>query len=181
MWKDVKIVHGKPRHSQTQASVERANQDIQNMLTAWMNDNDTNKWSNGLPFVQFAKNTTYHEGICQSLYEAMFGIKPKISIASSSLPGKQIANIETEEQLKETVNTFEENLSSGHNEYHSPKENIKELQSTTSSYQALTEQHKIISIKRAATKENLLLQATKMLQTSKKKFPSAQIGDTVRI
>jgi hypothetical protein len=38
MWKDVKIVHGKPRHSQTQGSVERANQDIQNtsMLTAWM-------------------------------------------------------------------------------------------------------------------------------------------------
>ncbi|CAK9816188.1 KRAB-A domain-containing protein 2 [Anthophora plagiata] len=66
MWKDVKIVHGKPRHSQTQGSVERANQDIQNMLTAWMNDNDTNKWSDGLSFVQFAKNTTYHEGIRQS-------------------------------------------------------------------------------------------------------------------
>jgi transposase InsO family protein len=28
MWKDVKIVHGKARHSQTQGSVERANQDI---------------------------------------------------------------------------------------------------------------------------------------------------------
>jgi transposase InsO family protein len=40
MWKDVKIVHGKPRHSQTQGSVEKANQDIQNMLTAWMQDND---------------------------------------------------------------------------------------------------------------------------------------------
>ncbi|GFW97727.1 histone-lysine N-methyltransferase SETMAR [Trichonephila clavipes] len=44
MWKDdVTVVHGKPRHSQTQGSVERANQDIQNILTAWMNDNDTNK------------------------------------------------------------------------------------------------------------------------------------------
>ncbi|XP_035214026.1 KRAB-A domain-containing protein 2-like [Stegodyphus dumicola] len=58
MWKDVKIVHGKPRHSQTQGSVERANQDIQNMLTALMNNNDTNKWREGLPFVQFGKNTT---------------------------------------------------------------------------------------------------------------------------
>ncbi|XP_023236835.1 KRAB-A domain-containing protein 2-like [Centruroides sculpturatus] len=88
MWKDVKIVHGNPRHSQTQDSVERVNQDIQNMLTAWMNDNNTNKWSDGLPFVQFAKNTTYHEGICQSPYEAMFGVKPKRGIASSSLPGE---------------------------------------------------------------------------------------------
>ncbi|GBN67396.1 KRAB-A domain-containing protein 2 [Araneus ventricosus] len=103
MWKDVKIVHGKPRHSQTQGSVERANQDTQNMLTAWMNDNDTNKWSDGLPFIQFSKNTTYHEGIRQSPYEAMFGIKPKRGIASSFFPGEQIANIETEEQLEETI------------------------------------------------------------------------------
>lgn len=182
MWKDVKIFHGKPRHSQTQGSVERANQDIQNMLTAWMNDNDTNKWSDGLPFVQFAKNTTYHEGIRQSPYEALFGVKPKRGIASSSLPGEQIVNIETEEQLEEIVNAFEENLSSDHTENHIPKENIdEELQPTTSSYQALTEQHEFISIKRAAAKENLLLQATKMLQTSKRKFPPAQIGDTVRI
>ncbi|GFU40552.1 KRAB-A domain-containing protein 2 [Trichonephila clavipes] len=55
MWKDVKMVHGKPRHSQTQGSVERANQDIQNMLSAWMDDNDTSKWLEGLPFVQFAQ------------------------------------------------------------------------------------------------------------------------------
>ncbi|GFX28124.1 KRAB-A domain-containing protein 2 [Trichonephila clavipes] len=34
MWKDVNTVHGKPRHSQTQGSVERINLDIQNMLTA---------------------------------------------------------------------------------------------------------------------------------------------------
>ncbi|XP_023213446.1 KRAB-A domain-containing protein 2-like, partial [Centruroides sculpturatus] len=160
MWKDVKIVHGKPPNSQTEGSVERANQDIQNMLTAWMNDNDTNKWSDGLLFVQFAKNTTYHEGICQSPYEAMFSIKPKRGIVLS-LPGKQITNTEIEEQLEEIVNTFEGNLSSGHNEYHIPKENIEEeMQPTTSSCQALTE-HKFISIKRAATKENLLLKATK--------------------
>ncbi|XP_023231251.1 KRAB-A domain-containing protein 2-like [Centruroides sculpturatus] len=166
MWKDVKIVHGKPRHNQTQGSVERVNQDIQNMLTAWINDNDTNKWSDGLPFVQFAKNTTYHGGICQSPYEAMYGVKPKRVIASSSLPGEQISNIETEEQLEEIVNTFERNLSSGHNEYHIPKENIEEeLQPTTSSCQALTKQHEFISIKRGAAKENILQQATKMLQT----------------
>jgi transposase InsO family protein len=27
-WKDIKIVHGKPRHSQSQGSVERSNRDI---------------------------------------------------------------------------------------------------------------------------------------------------------
>ncbi|KAJ8961455.1 hypothetical protein NQ318_014703 [Aromia moschata] len=45
----------------------------------------------------------------------------------------------------------------------------------------LREQHKSIYAKRAVAKENLVLQATKMIKTSKKKFPPAHIGDTVRI
>lgn len=40
MWPDLKIVHGKPRHSQTQGSVECANQDIENMR---LKTNQTNK------------------------------------------------------------------------------------------------------------------------------------------
>ena len=55
------LVHGNPRHSQTLESVERARQDIQNVLTTWMKDNDTNKCSDNLPFIQFGKNTTYQE------------------------------------------------------------------------------------------------------------------------
>lgn len=72
------------------------------MLSPCMNNNDKNKWSNCFPFVQFAKNTTYHERIRQSPYEAASGIKPKRGITSSSLSGVQIGNIETEE-LEELV------------------------------------------------------------------------------
>lgn len=57
------------------------------MLTAWMDDRDTNKWSDGLPFAQFAKNTTYHD-IRQCPYEAQLGVKQKRSVASSSLFGE---------------------------------------------------------------------------------------------
>jgi len=32
MWNDIKIVHSKLRHSESQGAVERANQDIENML-----------------------------------------------------------------------------------------------------------------------------------------------------
>lgn len=32
MWKGLKIVHGKPRHSQSQGSVERANQHVEKLL-----------------------------------------------------------------------------------------------------------------------------------------------------
>lgn len=58
MWSELKIVHGKPRHSQSQGSVERANQDIENMLRSWMVDNNTQKWSEGLRFVQLMKLIT---------------------------------------------------------------------------------------------------------------------------
>ncbi|XP_071052347.1 KRAB-A domain-containing protein 2-like [Onthophagus taurus] len=63
MWPELKLVHGKPRHSQSQGSVERANQDIENMLTTWMQQNNSNKWNKGLQFVQFMKNCAYHSGI----------------------------------------------------------------------------------------------------------------------
>ena len=38
MWPKLKIIHGKPRQNQSQGSIERANQDIQNMLTTSMQD-----------------------------------------------------------------------------------------------------------------------------------------------
>lgn len=54
-WEGVQIVHGKTHHSQCQGSIERANQDFQNILRAMMHDKKTTKWSEALPFVQFAK------------------------------------------------------------------------------------------------------------------------------
>jgi len=41
MWSGMKLVYGKPRHSQIQGSVERSNQDVRDMLVAWMSDNNT--------------------------------------------------------------------------------------------------------------------------------------------
>ena len=43
MWPELVIVHGKPRHPQSQGSVERSNGDIHDMLTAWMRDNESKK------------------------------------------------------------------------------------------------------------------------------------------
>ncbi|XP_023223766.1 KRAB-A domain-containing protein 2-like [Centruroides sculpturatus] len=62
-WPALKIVYGKPRHSQSQGSVERANQHIENMFCTWMQDNKSDRWSEGLHFIQFMKNRAYHSGI----------------------------------------------------------------------------------------------------------------------
>lgn len=106
MWKDLKIVHGKPRHSQSQISVEHANQDIKNILGTWLQENKTKKWSEGLKFIQFIKNRTFHNGIKCSPYEAMFGSKPKIGLNNWVHPTHVVANIKTEEGLKKVLNTI---------------------------------------------------------------------------
>ncbi|XP_043473980.1 KRAB-A domain-containing protein 2-like [Leptopilina heterotoma] len=113
LWLELKLVNGKPRHSQSQGSVERANQDIEKMLASWMLDNKTTKWSNGLRYVQFMKNRAFHSGIKQSPYRAMFGIDPRVGLATSNLTKDILENIEEEEDLQRVINDMnkiDENL-----------------------------------------------------------------------
>lgn len=63
MWGDVKIVHGKPRHSQSQGSIERANRDVEDMLATWMAETNSTDWPSGLKFIQFRKNRAFHSGM----------------------------------------------------------------------------------------------------------------------
>lgn len=62
-WPHVKIVHGKPRHKESQGSVERANRDIEEMLSAYMEERNTKDWPNALKFVAFEKNRAFHSGM----------------------------------------------------------------------------------------------------------------------
>jgi hypothetical protein len=43
-----------------------------------MKDNKTKKWSIGLQFVQFQKNSSHHRVIVRSPYEAVFGNNLKV-------------------------------------------------------------------------------------------------------
>ena len=62
LWPDMKLVHGKPRHPQSQGSVEHANGAIKDMLLAWLSDNNSKDWTTGIKFVQFHKNSVHHAG-----------------------------------------------------------------------------------------------------------------------
>ncbi|KFD69436.1 hypothetical protein M514_07937 [Trichuris suis] len=106
-WPSLKIVHGKPRHSQSQGSVERANQDIENMLCTWMQDKKTGRWSEGLRFLQLMKNRAVHSGIRRTPYEALFGCKAKVGLATSSLPQDVLQDVQTEEQLEEIIESVQ--------------------------------------------------------------------------
>ena len=100
LWPNFKIVHGKPRHSQSQGSVERANQYVKNMLTTWMQDHKTSHWNHGLKFIQLMKNSALHSGIKRSPYEAMFGCPPRHGLASLNIPIESLSNVESEEDLE---------------------------------------------------------------------------------
>jgi hypothetical protein len=59
MWPELLMVHGKPRHPQSQGSVERLNCDVKDMLIAWLGDNKSRDWPVGLKFIEFSKNSSF--------------------------------------------------------------------------------------------------------------------------
>jgi len=81
----MKLMHGKPKHSQSQGSVEKSNQDVRDTLVTWLCENNTKTWSEGLRFIQSKKNRALHSGIKTSPYEAMFGMAQRIGLGDSPL------------------------------------------------------------------------------------------------
>ncbi|KAK3872359.1 hypothetical protein Pcinc_022576 [Petrolisthes cinctipes] len=53
----------------------------------------------GLKFVQFQKNTSYHSGIKQSPYKALFGVEARVGLRSTALPEEVLKTMITEEDL----------------------------------------------------------------------------------
>ena len=102
-------MHGKPRHSQSQRSVERSNQDFRDMLVAWMSDNSTKTWSERLRFKQSKKNRVLHSAIKTSPYEAMFGTAQRIGLGDSPLTEDMYSSTETEEELEQLLNAGMDN------------------------------------------------------------------------
>lgn len=94
LWPDLILVSGRPHYPQSQGSVERGNCTLEDSLVAWMRDNKTAAWSYGLAFVQWGVNTIYHEAIKMTPYEAVFGQKPRMGLATK-VPRELLENIMT--------------------------------------------------------------------------------------
>ncbi|RGB40611.1 hypothetical protein C1646_663765 [Rhizophagus diaphanus] len=59
MWPTVKIINGRPRHSQSQGLVERANGILQQKLGKWRENTGRTDWSFGLKFVISVMNNSW--------------------------------------------------------------------------------------------------------------------------
>jgi len=93
----MKLAHGKPRHSQSQGSFERSNEDVRDILVTWMSENNRKTWSEGLRFIQSKKHRGVDSGIKTSPYEAMFGTAQRIGLGDSLLAEDIYCSTETEE------------------------------------------------------------------------------------
>ena len=83
-WPQCKMVRSRPRHPQSQGSVERANGDVMNMLRCWMADQSSSDWVKGLKFVQLQKNNAFNRTINCSPFYATFGRELPVDFIGSS-------------------------------------------------------------------------------------------------
>jgi len=197
------MVHGKPRHPQSQGSVERANGDIKDILVAWMSDNNTQDWTMGLKFVQQQKNCAHHAGINRTPYKAMFGEDPKVGLTSSSLPPELLQRLQSEEDLLELLEspaaatvgqTASEQASTTEPESHADCEQpsavqcdhtLLQIEDTPmlqpSSSETLDERRDEILNQRKQTRESQFFQAERMVKRSGVDLKAGEVGDNVAI
>ncbi|KAH0808772.1 hypothetical protein GEV33_014019 [Tenebrio molitor] len=211
MWPEVKIVHGKPTHSQSQGSVERAHRDIEEMLGAWMDENKTKDWPAGIKFIQFKKNRALHSGIGRSPYEAMFGCPARVGQASAGIPHDLMNHLATEEDIENLLkemegesNDLEDPNSHGEreDEENTVPETVDAVRTESNEDVVCGQCYTVLPLgeevnndgkcfncerqgnivnERKRSRESLEKQATKMLKLSKKKFSEVQVGTTVRV
>ena len=186
LWTDLLLVHGKPRHPQSQGSVERLNCDVKDILTAWLGDNHSKDWPSGLRFVQFQKNSSYHSGIKQSPYKALFGIEPRIGLRSNTLPLEVTKYMESEEELYAAYSISDPTLQNVDTMMSDPCDNAilapditQPSQEPTCDNIGLMQQN--IAVQRKRAHDGLVLQSERMVQRSRIEQAACSPGDNVTL
>ncbi|XP_068200601.1 KRAB-A domain-containing protein 2-like [Palaemon carinicauda] len=163
--------------------------------------NNTTQWSNGLRFVQWQKNTSFHSGIGRTPYEAMYGEKPHLGISAVNIPEEIMEGMETEKQLAEAlclVNEEDQNVEQGRSaescaiNCNSCGQNIPchpsgQCCSTVNDNAddpvlcCLCNRNRSIQAERKESKMQQEKQAKKMKDKSVQRFKPALAGDTVMV
>lgn len=181
-WPHVRLVHGAPRHSQSQGSVERANRDIKQMLATWVatQEEGERRWSTGLSTVQFNYNTAFHSSIGQSPYECVFGMQAKRGLATLARV-HDLSGVETEEQLlavNNTAATATSNTTEDHHDGNDRRMDVDDHEDGDISSDNNVEDDRRRA--HALAGHYLKKQATRMLRKTRAAFTPA-VNDTVRV
>ena len=100
LWPGCRIVHGKPRHPQSQGSVERVNKEIKKVLGSIMREANNDNWVKFVLLVQHSINTSPHSTLeYQTPYRVLFGRDPVKGFRDLGIPDEIAQDIATEEEL----------------------------------------------------------------------------------
>ena len=89
LWPGMTIIHGRPRHPQSQGCVERANGDLQLKLGKWLEEHPDCGWVEGIKFVTYAINTSTSMTTKKSPYEVVFGQNPRSNCVAVEIMAEQ--------------------------------------------------------------------------------------------
>ena len=100
-WPDCKIIHGKPRHPQSQGSVERVIREIK-VLGSLMRKAGDNCWTKYINMVQYSINTSPHSTLeNKSPYRVLFGREQIRGMEQFGIPEEIAVDVTTEEEMIE--------------------------------------------------------------------------------
>ena len=100
LWPPTKIIHGKPRHPQSQGSVESANKRVENIITSLLEKFQHSNWVSELEKVAYMKNTTVHSVCKNSPYRILYNRDPPKGLRDFNLPEELHHSINSVEDLK---------------------------------------------------------------------------------
>lgn len=163
------LIHGKARHSQSQGSIERANRDVQNILTILMRRRNSTKWSDLLPEVQLMKNSRFHSGIKSSPYKALFGVE---SVYDDIELNRELQELKEKEKCELEVDSDDEMMPD------SEKDNEETVQVVEEADEI---QHRLENLEKTRTdaSDAIKSQAAKMLERSENAFAPLEFGQSV--
>ena len=105
LWPDCKILHGKPKHSQSQGSLERINREIKRVLGSLMWKNKDTCWVKYIPIVQHSINTSPHSALADnSPYRVLFGRDPGRGMQDFGIPDEIANDVTTDHYVGVTFN-----------------------------------------------------------------------------
>lgn len=99
VWPSVKMVHGRPRHSQSQGGIERLNRTCQEKLGKWIEETKSTRWTVGRLFVRWQINTQLHNTVGTSPYKLTFGMEPRLGLSSLPLSRELLETLSSEAQV----------------------------------------------------------------------------------
>jgi len=99
LWPNVKIINGRPRHPQSQGSVERGNGILERKLGALMEQDSSIEWVIALRLVLWGMNNSICRATGKTPYELVYGQKPKNDLVWLDILFEQNNNTLNEEDI----------------------------------------------------------------------------------